>query len=68
MWRATLNLSSITKQNNQRQEHNECEKNVEWSFILIIYHENINKNERNKSYGARYVEQIENNEGNYLYL
>lgn len=48
MSRATLDLSSITKQNNQRQEHNECKKNVEWNFILIIYHENINKNERNK--------------------
>jgi hypothetical protein len=49
MWRATLDLSSITKQNNQRQEqHNECKKNVKWNFILIIYHENINKNERNK--------------------
>lgn len=29
MSRATLDLSSITKQNNQRQEHNECKKNVE---------------------------------------
>jgi len=43
-----LDLSSITKQNNQRQEHNECKKIIEWNFILIIYHENINKNERNK--------------------
>jgi len=48
MSRATLDWSSITKQYNQRQEHNECKKNVEWKFILIIYHENINKNERNK--------------------
>jgi hypothetical protein len=48
MSRATLDLSSITKQNNQRQEHNECKKKVESNSILIIYHENINNNERNK--------------------
>jgi hypothetical protein len=48
MWRVTQDLNSITKQNNQRQEHNECKKNVEWNFILIVYHENINKNQRNK--------------------
>jgi hypothetical protein len=54
------------KTNNRRQEHNECKKNVEWKFILIIYHENINKNERNKVMVQDMLNTLKIMKGTYL--